>query len=365
MYKRKNCLTWEEISSIINADDSELEDEEEEIEENNSFVHRESPPDIEIEETPKIANNLMDILMQDDTIDNIEEQISIEEIQEIEVDFMEEIELDFIEENPTYNITAKADIKWRKRSFDPESSVFVTTLVTSSMNRTPYEIFKEYVPEKLILEMAMYTNIYALQKGAVFKHTDPEEITKLLGMHILMGVMKFPQIKMYWSNALNINSISSVMSRDRFFLLRAHLHLIDNNTIPPNCDDKFIKVRPLINAVLDRCHQIPVEEIVSVDEQMIPFKGHLSIKQYIKNKPRPWGIKVFVLAGKSGYPYDFILYQGSTTKISTFDKASLGFGAALVLHLCSRLIEPGHQLYFDNYFSSFQLFEIQRKQKLF
>ena len=35
----------------------------------------------------------------------------------------------------------------------------------------------------------------------------------------------------------------------------------------------------IIEAVRFRCCQIPVEEIVSVDEQMIPFKGHLNVKQ--------------------------------------------------------------------------------------
>ena len=33
-----------------------------------------------------------------------------------------------------------------------------------------------------------------------------------------------------------------------------------------------------------------------MDEAMIPFKGRLSIKQYMKDKPTKWGIKVFVLA---------------------------------------------------------------------
>jgi len=30
---------------------------------------------------------------------------------------------------------------------------------------------------------------------------------------------------------------------------------------------------------------------------MIPYKGRLAFKQYIKNKPTKWGIKVFVLSG--------------------------------------------------------------------
>lgn len=56
-----------------------------------------------------------------------------------------------------------------------------------------------------------------------------------------------------------------------------------------------------------------VEQECSIDEQMIPFKGHLSIKQYVKGKPSPWGIKAFALCGRSGLLYDFAIYQGENT----------------------------------------------------
>jgi len=38
-----------------------------------------------------------------------------------------------------------------------------------------------------------------------------------------------------------------------------------------------------------------VHEELAVDEAMIPFKGRLGFKQYMKDKPTEWGIKVFVL----------------------------------------------------------------------
>jgi len=44
---------------------------------------------------------------------------------------------------------------------------------------------------------------------------------------------------------------------------------------------------------------------------MIPFKGHLSFKQYMKDKPTKWGIKVFALSNASnGYVYRFQIYAG-------------------------------------------------------
>lgn len=79
----------------------------------------------------------------------------------------------------------------------------------------------------------------------------------------------------------------------------------------------------------------------------------------IPGKPTPYGVKNFVLCGKSGYPYDFILYQGkSTRELDDFDSFKYGHGAAVVLALSNRLSNPGHKLYCDNYFTNYNLIEI-------
>lgn len=45
----------------------------------------------------------------------------------------------------------------------------------------------------------------------------------------------------------------------------------------------------------------PYEELI-VDEAMIPFKGHLGFKQYMKDKPTNWRVKAFVLSdANNGY----------------------------------------------------------------
>lgn len=68
-------------------------------------------------------------------------------------------------------------------------------------------------------------------------------------------------------------------------------------------------MRPLYDAIRKYCASLPLESTFSVDEQMVPFKGQLDVKQYVKNKPSKWGIKLFCLCGITG----MISYQGSTT----------------------------------------------------
>lgn len=60
--------------------------------------------------------------------------------------------------------------------------------------------------------------------------------------------------------------------------------------------DKLFKVRPFITAVKNNMRKINFEEFSSVDEIIIPFKGRTFMKQYNKNKPHKWGIKMFAIA---------------------------------------------------------------------
>lgn len=71
------------------------------------------------------------------------------------------------------------------------------------------------------------------------------------------------------------------------------------------------------------------------------------------------------MCGKSGYPYDFILYQGANTELNKTELSNFGHGAAAVLHLSNRITDPGHCLYFDNYFSSLNLMEILSQKQIY
>ncbi|KAF0747099.1 piggyBac transposable element-derived protein 3-like [Aphis craccivora] len=92
------------------------------------------------------------------------------------------------------------------------------------------------------------------------------EMKRLIGIHILMGNLKYPRV------------LAQNMTRDRFFSLRNNLHIVDNNEIPNGNKDKFVKVRPLYTPLQKKCSSLPMERNLCVDEQMVPFKEQLSIK---------------------------------------------------------------------------------------
>lgn len=79
------------------------------------------------------------------------------------------------------------------------------------------------------------------------------------------------------------------------------------------------------------------------------------MKQYIKNKSTKWDAKVFVLCNADGLMYDFILYQETQTEFNS--DLQFGQGAAVVMQLTEIISKPHTEVYFDNYFATFHLFE--------
>ncbi|CAH2068512.1 unnamed protein product, partial [Iphiclides podalirius] len=59
------------------------------------------------------------------------------------------------------------------------------------------------------------------------------------------------------------------------------------------------KVQPMINQVRNGCYkQERIPGYYSIDEQMIPFTGRCPLRQVVKNKPRPVGLKKLCLDNK-------------------------------------------------------------------
>jgi hypothetical protein len=113
------------------------------------------------------------------------------------------------------------------------------------------------------------------------------------------------------------------MSRDRFKDIISVLHL-STNALQPERDsphyDRLYKVRGLLTNLNRHFEEnAEMETIISVDEQMIPYKGTLGLKVYMKGKPTKWGLKV-------GHSFIFVqffigFYQGSMfRKIPTSQK---------------------------------------------
>ena len=131
--------------------------------------------------------------------------------------------------------------------------------------------------------------------------------------------------------------------------------LFNDNSVK-TVDDKLHKLCPVIDSINERLRLVPIEECLAVDEQIIPFKGKSSLKQYNPKKPHKWGYKVFVLSGVSGFSYNFEIFTGKSDNICAPDEPDMGASSNVVVRL-ARIIPNfcNSKLYIDNWFNSIPL----------
>ncbi|KAK3789295.1 hypothetical protein RRG08_001685 [Elysia crispata] len=87
---------------------------------------------------------------------------------------------------------------------------------------------------------------------------------------------------------------------------------------------------------------------------MVAFKGKSTLKQYIRNQPHKWGLKLWARAGSEGILHDFEVYHGSASSGS--NRSELGMSGDVVMNMTNKLEEgKGYKVYADNLFSSLQL----------
>lgn len=91
------------------------------------------------------------------------------------------------------------------------------------------------------------------------------------------------------------------------------------------------------------------DEIVCVDESLIPFRGRIVLKQYIKQKRHKYGMKIFKLYSALGYTLAFKIYGGKKTDVEKTTPTNV------VLSLCKSIFGKGHTICTDNWYTSIEL----------
>eukprot|EP00106_Octopus_bimaculoides_P000585 XP_014768027.1 PREDICTED: piggyBac transposable element-derived protein 3-like [Octopus bimaculoides] len=93
---------------------------------------------------------------------------------------------------------------------------------------------------------------------------------------------------------------------------------------------------------------------LSVDEMIIKYYGHNSLKKFVKGKPIRFDHKFWALCGVSVYCYNFELYCGKNEDESQYDDLTLGSRVVLqMLEVVEDLLS--HCVYFHSLFTSYDL----------
>ena len=219
--------------------------------------------------------------------------------------------------------------------------------------KTPLHVFQLFITVVLLQSVVTQTKVFAAKKGVDFEFV-VEELQAFIGLNIAMGLLRLPQVRDYWSTSeiLSTPWFATIMSRDRFFSIMRHLHLVDPGKQKRKGEegyDALFKVRPLVDhlsAVFARYYN--PERHLSIDEMMIGTRCRIAFLQYLPNKPTKFGIKVWVIAeAKTGYVLGFQIYTGASQ-----DDQSKGLAYRIVMDLIEPFVGKDHSLYTDNFYTS-------------
>ena len=194
---------------------------------------------------------------------------------------------------------------------------------------------------------------------------------KIFFAHLIaMGLVRQSSIERYWDHSEIVKTpfFGTYLSRNIFQNILSNLQIVDNaDQLPRNSRryDPLFKVRPMLDMMQRNFLQVykPGRDL-SFDEGCCPYKGKLKWKIYNPKKPAKWHIKIFeVNDAKTGYCIGLEVYAGKNktrcannapvldTKCNETTKVVMG-----LMDRCA-LLDRGHHVYMDNYYSSPELFE--------
>ena len=231
------------------------------------------------------------------------------------------------------------------------------------------EFFHLFFTSEMINDIVNHTNSYAYehimegthrtyaQPDGSWKEVTSDEIKRLIALLIYFGLVRVgTSVDRYWSIKSLYHGLwaRSILGRGRYKALMAMIHVVDPAAEAP--DDKLRKVNTFIDYFKGRCLSLyQPRQKVAIDERMVKSRHRSGIRQYIKDKPTKWGIKLWVLADSSnGYTIDFNVYIG---RAAGREVSANGLGYDVVMKLMNPFFNQGYHLYVDNFYTSVTLFK--------
>ncbi|CAK1596514.1 unnamed protein product [Parnassius mnemosyne] len=225
----------------------------------------------------------------------------------------------------------------------------------------PILCFNLFVTDEIVDEVVRWTNVEISVKRrdnmikATFRDTSVTEVQALFAILTLSAAMKDNHLSTdeLFDSSFSGTRYVAVMSRDRFdFLLRCLR--FDDKSIRPSLrhEDPFIHIRKIWELFVTQCklNYTPGEH-VTIDEQLLGFRGRCPFRMYIPNKPSKYGIKIPMLCDSgTKYMLNAMPYIGRATNTNGMPQ-----GEFYVKELSRPLHGTNRNITCDNWFTSVPL----------
>jgi Transposase IS4 len=228
----------------------------------------------------------------------------------------------------------------------------------------PFDYFCLFIPIFFYTRFANYTNKKAeLESNKKDGHvhdwqpTSAAEIRAWFASVMWYCIIKGLSIEHFLKGKIDPNRARIWFpSFRRWADIKRYLKISDPLKDPQNVADRMYRVRELFDYFISACKaNYWPDTNVALDEAIKKFKGRCIFKQYIKNKPVRWGIKIFaVCCSATAYLWNAMFYLGKRKEESNQD---VSVTTETVINLLTPLQGKNHRVHMDNYYTSIPLFQ--------
>ncbi|KAK3933254.1 PiggyBac transposable element-derived protein 4 [Frankliniella fusca] len=220
----------------------------------------------------------------------------------------------------------------------------------------PYDLFRLFLTEDVLLLLVEETNRYSHQESAKTRKwidVTTQEMKSYLAIVIIMGLNRQPSLKDYWSINSDIygcDIIRRIMTRARFQAITASLHFANNDSA--NSSKPIFKIQPLLDILNSRFKAVlsPGKQL-TVDKSLTKLRGRHRFR--VCHQSAAQEIKAYKLMTLDSYHLNIQVYCADTGK----NPESLPTSKSVVMDLMKDYLDKGRVVYGNHLYSSIPLVE--------
>lgn len=171
---------------------------------------------------------------------------------------------------------------------------------------TPLDAFQLFFTDTMVNLIVTHTNEEIVRKQANYKtiqfsnsQTSPTEIKALLGIMIFSALHKDNSLNtaIMFDPSVSGNVYRACFSEKRFQFLLDCLRFDDKTTRAERvATDRFAPIRDLWEAFMKSCiDNYEAGPYLTIDEQLLAFRGRSAFKMYMPKKPAKYGLKIVMV----------------------------------------------------------------------
>lgn len=218
--------------------------------------------------------------------------------------------------------------------------------VPGSTSISPKDAWDMFISDNIIDEVLKCTNLEgrrtAAAKGKKWRSIDKEEFMAFIGLTLLAGGDKSWDVALreLFLDPLQNPMYKATMGLRRYEDIRRFIRFDDKRTRALRLEtDHMAAFRYVWDCFLASCRRrfIP-SDCVTIDEQLVPFRGRCKFLQYMPSKPAKYGLKIFWMCdARVPYAIDGMVYTGRQPG----EEVQRNLGENIVQQLCSGIRQTG------------------------